>query len=404
MGITTVPHAEEAASLRRVLYASLVDISVPSGPGVNELVFLKDMLGRYGSGLCAVIPQPSRGMPEELRGLNVVTLPARRNVRNPLGWLQARTVGALLLRRAIARFAPELIVMRFSTFPLPQVVAGRLGNVPYVLKTLGEVSLEKHYRMYPHARVARGLNTRLIRDLLRGAACIDIVSDRMRADVLSFEPSVAPRLHVIDNGVDVEHFDARRSPVQRQRFGFAPEDVVVGFVGNFPLRRGALEVIDAVAALRGTLPVKGLVVGDSGDAEECRRHAASRGVQDAVTIYGEARYSEVPGLMGCMDIGLSILRAGERGESEQKVRQYLASGLCVVGTAGSNDFLRGRPFARVVETEDAAVVAAAVRELAAPGPLPLLRQQARAFAEANLSVRARNDLRVQLWNSALRDS
>jgi hypothetical protein len=74
--------------------------------------------------------------------------------------------------------------------------------------------------------------------------------------------------------------------------------------------------------------------------------------------------------------------------------------LCVVGTEGSNDFLRGQEFAWIVETSDSdEVIGATVSFLERDREsLDLLGCRARTFAESTLSISARNDQRVALWN------
>ena len=145
-----------------------------------------------------------------------------------------------------------------------------------------------------------------------------------------------------------------------------------------------------------------MIVGDSGEAGACRQYAKASGVSDEVVVYGEADYGDVPKLMACMDIGLSILRQAERGNSEQKVRQYLATGLCVVGTSGSNDFLEGQGFARIVQTGEPREVVHAVRQFLEQSveDLTVLAQEARCYAESNLSITARTEQRIQIWNEA----
>ena len=194
-------------------------------------------------------------------------------------------------------------------------------------------------------------------------------------------------------------FDPDNYPHARQSLGFEYDDIVIGYVGSAPMRRGGKEVIDVIAALASKLQVKGLIVGDSGEAEECREYAKNMGVADLVIVYGEADYSMVPSLMSVVDCGLSIRRAEERGASELKVRQYLASGVCVVGTVGGNDFLRGHEFARVVETEETDQVVAAVVSLIAVGSAAVsaLGEKARSFALAELTISLRNDKRLQYW-------
>ena len=212
-------------------------------------------------------------------------------------------------------------------------------------------------------------------------------------------PGVEGQIYVIDNGADFEAFNAAKYPQSKQTLGFESESIVIGYIGNFPMRRGGKEVIDVVAALRSDPRVRGLVVGDSGEAEGCRKYAEELGVADLVTVYGEAEYSIVPSLTAAIDCGLSILRPAERGASEQKVRQYLASGACVVGTAGSNDFLRGQDFARVVESSDMDSVVSAVDELIQQGQeaIAALGSRAREFARNELTIAVRNDKRLQCW-------
>jgi hypothetical protein len=92
--------------------------------------------------------------------------------------------------------------------------------------------------------------------------------------------------------------------------------------------------------------------------------------------------------------------------SEQKVRQYLATGLCVVGTTGSNDFLRGRDFARIVETEDPEETVGAVASFFDRGrkELAALSKKARNFADSELSYSQRNERRIELWEAVTVDS
>lgn len=388
--------------LARVLYTSLEDVSLPYGPGVNERGFLKDMRSRLGDSLCAVIPEPSRAMPEDLHGLNATFIPASGSVRSRLGWIQARIAGSVILLRTIDRFRPDLIVMRAGALDLPHFFASRRSAVPYVMKTAGDGTFRGFYRKRRFLRPLQILNRPIFDQLMHHAACVDVASPSQRDVLTGLYPRLAPRIHVVDNGVDLEFFRSRDGSAVKSRIGFAPNDFVVGYVGGHPMQRGGREVIDVLAELRSLGNVKGLIVGDSGQADSCREYARDRGVADIAVIYGQADYSEVPDLMASMDVGLSILRPKERHASEMKVRQYLASRLCVVGTAGSNDFLRGHPFARVVETTEPKDVVAAVAGFLEQGSerLAALGTAARAFAEAKLSLVSRNTQRIALWREA----
>lgn len=391
------------SSVERILYASLEDVSLPYGPGVNERGFLKDMLTRADhQQLRAVIPRPSRGMPKDLKDLDATFLPAWGSVRSPFGWAQARALGSPALLKAINSFRPDLIVMRVGALSIPLYLVARRRSVPYVLKTAGDGTFRRFYERNAIARALRGFNRRIFDEIMQGAACIDVASQTQRDVLKRLYPDSAPRIHVIDNGVDLQFFRGADGGAARERLGFGPDEIVIGYVGNWPMRRGGKEVVDAIAGLMPTAGVRGLVVGDSGEVEDCRRYARGRGVAELVVVYGEADYGEVPELMAAIEIGLSILRPRERNHAELKVRQYLASESCVVGTAGSNDFLHGRDFARVVDTTDPDEIVQAIAGLVrlGRGRLSTLGQDARIFAESTLSLASRNNQRIKLWEEA----
>jgi glycosyltransferase involved in cell wall biosynthesis len=390
--------------IERILYSSLIDVSLPSGPGVNERLFLREMMDRLGNQFCAVIPTPSRGIPQALRNLNVRLIPVGRSVRTRTGWLLARTVGVPVLIRELKAFQPDLLVMRVGAFALPYYAVAKRRIAPYALKTAGGVTFEHFYNLHPVARPFSKLNRRVAREIWSGGISIDVVNEDARRRLLAVYPHLEGRVHVVDNGVDITHFRLRDDSRIRSSLGIDPNEMVVGFVGNFPMRRGGKEVVDVVSALRSHYPVKGLIVGDTGEAESCREYVRQSDAEADIIVYGEADYADVPTLMSCVDIGLSILRPRERTNAELKVRQYLASGACVVGTVGSNDFLRGHSFAQIVESEEPQHVILAVESLLAQGKAALSRwgAEARLFAERTLSMAARNSERIRIWENALR--
>jgi len=403
VSVSSVPARQPSSAttvFRRILYTSLVDLSLPYGPGVNERGFLRDMLARFGDELCAVVPRPARSMPNELEGLNTSFIPCWGSVRTVSGWSQANALGSSVLLRAAGLFQPDLVVMRAGTLAIPQFTLTRRLRVPYVLKTAGDVTFQRFYEGSVLRKALKSVNDAMFAHLLHGALCIDVVSSAQREVAVQVYPDLESRVHVVDNGVDLDHFVPARDDAERQRMGISETDCVIGYVGGIPMQRGGKEVVDVVAGLRSLRKVRGLIVGDGGEAEACRRYAQDRGVSDLIVVFGEADYGDVPELMACIDVGLSIRRPRERGQSEMKVRQYLATGLCVVGTAVSNDFLRDHDFARVVETDAPSEVLNAVASFVAMGRevVMSLGRSARAFAESTLSIEARNDQRIKLWS------
>lgn len=385
-------------SIKKLLYTSFVDVGVPYGPGVNELSFIRDMRRRLGDGFMAVIPTPQReDMVAEMRAAGAEFL-CSASVRTVPGWVEARTLGFTRLQRVVRMFKPDLVVMRPGSFSFPQLWIKRVGY-PYVLKTAGDGNFDRFYQRGRLRRITAGHNERQFAELLAGCMCVDVVSEMQLSALESRYPEARGKAYHIDNGVDTEVFGAMDRNQARQALGFGADDVVIGYVGNFPERRGGREVVEAVSALRERFPVKGLIVGDSGEAEACRSLAARLGVSDRVNVVGEVEYARVPAFMAAMDVGFSIRRRAEQNCAELKVRQYLASGMCLVGTAGSNDFLIGQPFARIVDDESLGPISEACQELLSHGrgEIERLGVMARDYAVKNLSVEKINRQRMDLW-------
>lgn len=388
----------------RISYLSTVDISIPYGPGINELCFIKDMAERFGENFLAMIPKPSRSLPPDFPLANVDFISYLWSSRSAVGWLEARLVGSLKARTKIRQFNPDLIVLRSGSFPLPQLMTIIPLSIPYALKTTGSGSFDAFYASHPIKKITKGLNEALLRKLLKNAVAIDVVSEEHKTKITHKYKINNKKVHVIDNGVQVDSFSHLRNSKLRSYYGISDNDIVLGYVGGFPLQRGGKEVINMVARFLPHYQVKGIIIGDSGQADSCREYANELGVHNEVICTGEIDYLDVPDLMSCMDIGFSILREEERGASEQKVRQYLASGLCVIGTRGSNDFLNGCSFARVIDgiaTDDISPYLEDFLKMRTP-QVHLQRERAREFSEANLSVKTRNERRLTIWQEAIR--
>lgn len=391
--------------IQRILYTSLVDVSVPYGPGVNERGFIKDMAKRFGGNFKAVIPRPSKGLPGELHKVNISYLNYLISGRNIFGWIETRLIGCLRLKSIISEYRPNLIVMRLGALPLPAFFCVLPNSVPYALKTAGVGSFERFYKTNPLRRITAGSNEYILNKMLTHCIAVDVVTDVQRKSLIESYPQVADRAFVIDNGVDLEMFPANDGSIAREKFSIAADDIVFGYVGGFPMRRGGKATVDLVKYLHDhvSLPVKGIIVGDSGEAEQCRQYARQSGISELITVTGQVSYEEVPELMSAMDVGLSILRPQEQHASEQKVRQYLAAGLCVIGTRGSNDFLRDHDFARVISGDTVSEIADAALSLLDRGRAGLKERAkgSKRLANKELSIESRDNYRLKLWTEAL---
>jgi UDP-glucose:(heptosyl)LPS alpha-1,3-glucosyltransferase len=121
---------------------------------------------------------------------------------------------------------------------------------------------------------------------LRAVICI---SEMVRAEVLrSFRIDPA-KLHVIYNGVDLEHFHPREREKAREgaraRLGCAPADTVFLFVGSGFARKGLGAAIDALALAREPR-FRLLVAGRDRHARRFAARARSAGLGERVQLLG----------------------------------------------------------------------------------------------------------------------
>lgn len=97
------------------------------------------------------------------------------------------------------------------------------------------------------------------------------------------------KLHVIYNGVDLEHFHPNQRAAlrmsARSRFGCGPEDTLFAFVGSGFARKGLESAIDALAAT-GRNDFRLLVVGHDRSSAKYERQAERIGVAGRVKFLG----------------------------------------------------------------------------------------------------------------------
>lgn len=383
----------------KIVYLSLVDLSMSSGPSVNERGFIKDMSLRFGGGFLALVPKPKGLLPNDLDGCFVRYINSVPGSKTFFGWFESRLIGCFKAQCYINSFEPDIIVMRTGALAIPQWwVALKNPDIPFVLKTEGGGGYESFYQRGFGRRLTYGANERIQEALIQKAQHVDAVSNMHVESLRAYFPDFSSKIHHIDNGVDTSLFRIDTRERVRAKFGWAEKDIVLGYAGSQPYKRGARELIYCVAENRDQ-GVYGMVIGGLSDDDECVCLSRKLNVEHLVTFMGEVDFLEVADLMPAFDVGVSLRYQYERSCSELKVRQYLATGAFVIGTAGSNDFLAEKSFARVIQDNTVELTLKAFNDFA---KIPLderknLRRLATRFANEELSIAARNDQRLHLW-------
>ena len=219
----------------------------------------------------------------------------------------------------------------------------------------------------------------------RAADAVVVVSEGFRDDLVR-RGVPAAKIHTIRNGVDLERFrpdpgDPAAVRAAREELGVIDGDTLVLYIGAHGISHGLTAIADAAALLRDE-PIHFAFVGEGAAKaqlaaridELTSRTAPGAGADDAgrgglsVTLRPGVPRDEVAGLLDAADICLVPLRDVPLFSTfiPSKIFEYFGAGKAVVGA------VRGEPAAIlraggavVVEPEDVAAIAEAVRELAA---------------------------------------
>jgi len=274
----------------KILYLSEFVVGRPDGPGVNELEFWKSLSSHAVD---------SEGVFAEHRGGDKKTK-------------YEYLIRQLYLLKKIFLFALsgkkiDVIIARSGPLPLATLVASLLLRSPVYIKTVGDGAFKvlADNKSLLH-KLGYFLCRLLWKMLLKRAVAVDAVS---KAHILNFSRNLNFPLRLcyeIDNGVNTDFFDGRKktnsigSDFNSWRKKYSK---IVGYVGGYPLERGASELILLSSKLK-KLGIGVLVVG--GDKNTIEEFVKRNG-QGNVWVAGQVEYAAVPGYMSEMDVGVSLL-------------------------------------------------------------------------------------------------
>ena len=229
--------------------------------------------------------------------------------------------------------------------------AGGLERLGIALSLYHRYVCGAEKRMFEHPRLRAVIcNSRMVRDEVLGAF------------------RIAPeKLHVIYNGVDLEHFHPRRRAelraAARAELGCRPQDAVFAFVGSGFARKGLAAAIEALA-LGADDSWRILVAGRDRHEQRFAAQAARLGVAERVKFLGGR--DDVRPLYAAADC---LVLPSRYDPFPNTVLEALAMGVPVIVSSrcGAAEIVRARENGWVCEPDDAPGLSRLMQAAAAKG-------------------------------------
>jgi len=193
-------------------------------------------------------------------------------------------------------------------------IAAVLGRAAARLSGARPVILYTAHGFYFHDRMRPWLRRILIwQERLFGRLCTDFlftVSPEDHATALRERIIDVGRTHCLNSlGIDLERFGSvPAGGMERSDIGLSKEDQVIAYVGRLVREKGVIDLLEAVALVRRSVPdVRLLVIGDTlpsdrgrGVEKEIRDLIAARGLEKVVVFLGYRE--DVPALLRICDL------------------------------------------------------------------------------------------------------
>jgi len=390
----------------RILYVSSVDISLGTGPSVNEREFTLALCKTFGRRAHILVPEPKQPL-TDIYNCNL-TFSWIYEHYNPIALLRHRLSQIRLANALIRSYRFDFLIFRLGVLPADQVYITRRHKIPYALKTLSRGVVDTYSSRGGIIRAPLAFFHEIfVRDLTARALAIDVCTEAYLSffrDRLSLDST---KIKWIGNATNTERFRPCDKMAARLATGLDRFDPIVGYVGGRSWERGGAQMIEIAPKLLRQYPSVGIViVGGGSGLEGLEQRASELGIKEHCVFTGQVPYDQVPDFINAFDVGISFNRTDivrMVGNSSQKVRQYIACGKPVVSGPGGNLFLEQEELGSIVDGNNFVQIAKAVSFwFSLPKEKVLAHcDKAVRFARANLSVEKSLNDRLEFWNSRL---
>jgi glycosyltransferase involved in cell wall biosynthesis len=252
----------------------------------------------------------------------------------------------------VRAFDPD-VVLNYRVYPEGQaaVYVARHLEVPVHLTAIGS-----DLNRIPNRMVGR-----IVHRTLRNADFVTTVSHDLCATAIRLGAPVTHTRAKL-NGCDTSVFHPRDRREARKQLNLSQDDRIVVYVGRLDLRKGLLELIEAMAKLAPSKPrAHCYIVGDGADEPALVQAIVTHNARDCVTLVPPCVSSEIAVWMAAAD--LVTLPSYNEG-CPNVVIEALSAGRPVVATnVGGIPELMDSSDGRLVPARDAAALSVALGEV-----------------------------------------
>jgi len=320
----------------KIIYLTLVDITQPTGPGTNELECIEalEKCRKEDVEIYFLFPNfPANISVPRNKLINYAIEEKKYILGTHWIWQWQYLSRFRKIIESIGLDNKSLVMIR----PEPSGKLNLLTVWLYINKVkFGYRHVQDQIQSVSFKNFIRFIANKTFKWSLNVANYVDTTQRKCYEHIKTVRKS---DVFIVGNAVNLNRFRCLNKVEARQQTNLPIHKYLVGYIGGVPLDRGAGQLINAAHEIIKQIPeVHFLIVGDSkfkneSHVQKMNMAISKKGLEPYFTVTGYLDYSEILPYFNSLDIGLALVSSDEvlkKGNSSQKIYQYLATGVPVI--------------------------------------------------------------------------